>query len=445
MFRLRQCALICGVLLFGIPARLLRAQTQPLDVRMALSKTTVLLGEPVWVDVTLTNRSAEAIGVDWGTECCGATAISLQVPEAVQGNGEPKSCGGMACSCPSGGPAVLLPGASETRLYVLKGDFRLTHPGRYTVMISKSFPYAVDPLAQSVMLPKDHPTEMRSAHAMLQVMPPDPVLLLALEQSLAAEASEHYREAPFAADPNLRTEAYRAAVRAWSDANRAAQMEHSVRSYALYAGLAAYPASGMEPVFESWQTPPQQVGYGVTALYHLNTVAALARLVMLPNPNSETAGAAIAATRFGAADSLGRMGDRSYLPLLEQLTADENLSVRMLATLAVGRLGGAEAVPFLSRLAQTARSEQDRNDAVQALGFTASAEAVPLLIDLFSSPAVSTAPSYWLMVLTHHQISIAGRQLSAQEIQLAWRNWWGMHSDRAQIFGPDECFAAFDR
>jgi hypothetical protein len=71
---------------------------------MRLSKTTILLGEPVWVDVRITNRSDDVLRIEAGNHCIGKELLlKVQVPPAEPGSGERVSCrlyGGYGGSCP---------------------------------------------------------------------------------------------------------------------------------------------------------------------------------------------------------------------------------------------------------------------------------------------------------------------------------------------------------
>ncbi len=173
-------------------------QTNPLEIKIALSKTSALFGEPLWVDVEVTNRSSETLAIDWGTECpdCGTKPLAIQVSDATPGAGEPTRCGGYGGSCVTGAPAGLLPGATGRRQYVLSGDFRITHPGYYLVLIDEKIRWA--PVNGGITMNSlEHASEQTlSARESLDVGDPHPAKLLAIEQSLAAEAAEPYRNNP---------------------------------------------------------------------------------------------------------------------------------------------------------------------------------------------------------------------------------------------------------
>lgn len=425
---------------FALAIPMLRAQEKPLDVRLSLSKTEAMLGEPLWIDVTATNRGASMVAVDWGAECFSPDnkPLVVRIPEAVQVESEPKNCGNSGMDCAWTGSEPMQPVETVHRRFALAGDFQLTRPGEYTVLVQRTF--WLGPALEQAM-GKIKKKQIETARLSLTLTPPDPTKLLAEEQSYAAEVLKPYVHSPMNVPSGLSHEAYMRAVRAWSDADRRTEAELSRERYALFAGLAQFPVAGMESVFESWETPPRIVGYGTPALRRLNTPEAreaLARLAVLPMPASREA-ASVAAVRMGAVDALSRMGDRRYLPLLEREAYDTDRSVRMLSVLGLGRLGGEAEVAFLDSYARKATDAEDRRDAIQALSFTKSARAVPLLIALFTEPVANEDPSYWLFSLTHHEMPATVPYATPAERQNAWRAWWEANKSRARMFGPEEC------
>lgn len=63
---------------------------QEIDVKMKLSKRTILLGEPVWILLTARNVSKTTLKVDPGDYCFkdGQVPVVAVVPDAVSGNGK---------------------------------------------------------------------------------------------------------------------------------------------------------------------------------------------------------------------------------------------------------------------------------------------------------------------------------------------------------------------
>jgi hypothetical protein len=420
------------------------AQTNPLEVHIALSKTTALLGEPVWIEVTATNRTQQPLAVSWGTACAifPTTPIEIDIPNATQGNGQPAPCAGGPLDCMIPGPTTLAPGESDTRRYVLKGDFRITRPGRYQVIVHKSFGWSPAPPKHEVALPQNHSLQSADLETTLEVTPPDPARLLQIEQSLAAEAAIPYTRAPLTYPPGLTQEAYMLFVRAWSEADRKARTSASQHSQEIFDGLAEYPAAGMEPIFLT-----SKIGNGIAALQRLNTPEARKALARLAEPIPERIvnGVRQSDSRWVAVRALAATGDLTYIPIIESYLTDPDPEVRRAAIFGIGELAGDQALPTLNRIARETTSQVERSDAISTIGSTKSANAVPILINLFNipNPGDPTAPNFALMRLTHHTPSLATTDPTQMKSQ--WAAWWQANSKTAQIFGPYDCTRTYDR
>jgi hypothetical protein len=87
-------------------------------------------------------------------------------------------------------------------------------------------------------------------------------------------------------------------------------------------------------------------------------------------------------------------------------------------------------------------SEMDRQDAIQAMGDTASLKAVPILIELFTLPNADQPNSsdYSLLTITHHSLPPAQERPPA-EYRMMWQEWWERNNGKARAYGPFECSA----
>ncbi len=428
----------------------------PLELRIALSKQTVLLGEPVWIDVSAANRSREALGIAWGLGCVAGAPLVIEVPDATPGNGEPKFESGPFCrltsiDCLSGGLTEVRPNGVSSRRYLLQGDFHISKPGHYDVVVTKTVRWGLWSRYQNVFemnFEKEGGKEQTETLTLsLDVLPPDAGKLLAMEQGLVAEAAVpyHWRPAPAPAGRDSKKDALEA--KAWTAAEGEADFTRTLWRDAVYDGLAAHPAAGMEPVFAAWVVPSGEWIRGLRALYHLNTVearAALARLTAVPakKPRDEHDWMP-GSIRWEAARDLSQMGDKSYVPLLEELSTDADEEVRMSTLRGLGILGGESELPFFEARLRSESRRQDRFSAFDGMANTASAKAVPLLIDAFTSPLASNDPDSSLMALTHHRLPKQKRERTPEESQFAWRTWWTVHEGSAKIFGPGECLSIF--
>ncbi len=401
----------------------------PLDVQMALSSDTILLGEPLWVDVRVTNRSSAPISVDLGSPCLGPKPLVVEVPDAEPRVDREQRCGSNGNgvgSCWFVGSQLLAPGATLNKRYLFGGAFRITHAATYAVRITKPLRYG--PAATpGALLPETAPRQSTVVETTLTVLPPDPDSLLAIERDFAVRATATVPPEEFPPHADIET------VRRVVKQHREVETIAFASSSAILEGLAAYPAQGMEPFFAS-RLDTTHGDYGsfeaAAALYHLNSALARADLAKaVQQPSSRN-------TWF-IVHYLGLMGDPSYLPLVEHRINDPDPGVRQSAVLALGILGGETALPRLGLLIQNARSDADQNDAILALGNTATLKAVPFLISLFDAPNRSAAAGYSLFLLTHHQLS-PSEYRTPQDAKASWRSWWAQNQTTARAYHPWE-------
>ena len=418
--------MLLGVLLAAVAATLPR--DAPLRVEMTLSSNTILLGEPLWVDVRVTNRSSAPLSIDMGNTCFSAKPLVIDVPDAQPRIDKGRRCGvgGGAESCISRGPQVLAPGATLSKRYVFEGAFRITQPGRYIVRLTKLLRYG-PPSTPPALLPEPVPEQTALIRTTLTVEPPNPEKLLAIEQSLAARAAATMPPEQLPPHPDIET--LRRAVNEYHAVAQAATEERN----SIMDGITAYPAAGMEPFFAS-RLDTARGDYrsyqAATALFNLNTPLARAYLAsaITTVPNQ--------AAWFEIGNP-GLMGDPSYIPLLERLANDSDPGTRQQAILALGTLGGESELPRLEALVTNATSEADRNNAIMALGFTATLKAVPFLLTLFQGTWESDSPpGYALFLLTHHQAHQAyvfdGG--SPRVFEAEWKTWWAENQTTARAF-----------
>ena len=419
---------------------------QDFDVQMHVSKSEFILGEPVWVDVQITNRSTKTFRVDTSPYCfmSNRRPLNIQVPDAETGSGERDR----RCNEQPGGDcfetwADLKPGETLSDRYVLSGDFRITHPRRYSVLLQKAIHYAPAPDAPAAGTAEKifHLNQLQSARSetTLNVLPANPDKLLAIERTLAAQAEKPVVVPPVVAIRDgqpISTEEYRRA----DDDRRKRDRENSEAHHAIGEGLAAYPAAGMEPIFRTWLERGDLDSDAMLGLYHLNTKDAREVLAQLAASSGKPYDSVHQNHRLGAVYDLARMDDKSYVPLLEKLAHDTNDGVSQQAILGLGILGGENELPLLTTLAREGATPSGRQDAIMSMGDTASLKAVPILLDFFQRPNsdASTASLIALLRLTHHQIPNA-EHLTPLQIQTAWQNWWKQNQRTAHANRPFEC------
>jgi hypothetical protein len=351
-------------------------------------------------------------------------------------------------------------GDSLSRRYVLVGDFRIAHPGSYRVLLEKKVTYAIASSGEKpASLMRNAIAQSAKVELLLHVEPADPAKLLSLEEALAVEATKPLTPQPLPTAARMaprNSDALRKAQEALDER----QSEASDARNALAEGLAEYPTAGMEPGFNEWMIAGT-VNYGLTALFNLNTPEARRMIADAADPSQELylrwrqhvhladteraekmTQELFANWRGMALHALARMGDPSYVPLLEKLASDGSAEVRQQAILGLGLLGGEAELPKLVELAQKGVSDMDRQNAIQAMGDTASLKAVPIVIDLFALPNAGQPNSsdYSLTTITHYSLP-PDQQRTIPQYQAMWEKWWERNKTEGRVYGPFECSA----
>jgi HEAT repeat protein len=439
---MRRCALLALTASLLVHPMGMMAQ-QDLDIGMKMTKTAAMLGEPVWIDVTVTNRSGRAIYLDFGSECWGNKPLKVSLPDAESTVKPAARCGaGMGGSCGSGALPSLADGETMTRSYVLDGNFHIVRPGSYEALLEKTIRYAPvssnrSDLQLTASLEKQ---QTAKSTVVLQVDAPDSAKLLALEQEYARTAMEKPGEPKFPTSPPDGKPMDITAVRLALARRNSEQMEASLRRYAIVEGLSVYPVAGMEAVFHDWVESHQYNAYGLMALKRLNTPAAREALADIASSQAHLQDTWIESFRWQAVDALADLGDKKYSPLLEGLVRDSNVSVHNTALQDLGRLGGEAELNLLAGVARNGRTSEDRREAISAMGDTASLKAVPLLIEFADiADADELAATYIaLQELTHLDFPSPAHR-PALDVKKAWQQYWNEHRRTARSYGPYEC------
>jgi hypothetical protein len=160
---------------------------QDFDVQMQITKTQIILGEPLWVDVRITNRSSEILRIDTSDYCFmfDTRPLTVQIPAAQPGNGERdrrwnEHPGGDCFET----QADMKPGETLSKRYVLSGDFSITHPGRYNVLLEKPIHYAQAPNTPPAGVAEKYTplSQLQTARSQvsLDVLPANPEKLLTI-------------------------------------------------------------------------------------------------------------------------------------------------------------------------------------------------------------------------------------------------------------------------
>jgi HEAT repeats len=179
---------------------------------------------------------------------------------------------------------------------------------------------------------------------------------------------------------------------------------------------------------------------GIDALRKANTPKTRAELAKIATGSGEIV------LRVRAIQALGRTGDATYLTTFSQLLGSDNEQIRDAAAGAAGTLGGATAVPRLATLAMNP-DPHTRVAAASALGMTRARESVPILIHLILDPdsTVRESTVSALFLLTH-RVAFQGSKWadistlqSASDVHQRWVKWWESHAATARMHGMADC------
>lgn len=140
---------------------------------------------------------------------------------------------------------------------------------------------------------------------------------------------------------------------------------------------------------------------------------------------------------------LGEMKDIGYLQLLWDVARNDPHDSEgwYEAMFAIAELGHGHVLGFLAA-ATHGRDEGQEVTATLALSFTASREAVNLLIKQFDSPSenVKQAAELGLEALTHRGPTEAEKTTpDYKRLQRRWQDWWALNGQMAPIYEYHQC------
>jgi hypothetical protein len=176
---------------------------------------------------------------------------------------------------------------------------------------------------------------------------------------------------------------------------------------------------------------------GVDGLARLNTASARRTLAYLAEQKE----------RFDAIEALGKIGDRTYLPLLIRLY--QNPKLAQSSAEAISMLGGEDAIRFLlSQLGSASAIE--RENAAWGLGYSGNREAVrPLAAALYDpDEKVRFAALRGLGRLTHREpgsfhacglVPPAPPPTPGEDPWLRQQAWWKANADRVAVYRWNDC------
>jgi len=374
------------------------SSAQSVEARFSTEKTEYLVGEPVFVSLTISNKTAEPLWLEFQPPnlfLCGDFIV--EVPGAAPAD-ERRGCG-FAGSCGRGLREVP-PGRSTILRQLVNQQYRLRQ-GAYSLHAQTSIVVRkqnlfdapkMDQLSVSDTLRIDvrpgHGDELESAFR------PIVTQLNSLDLTRRADAAAAVSELapPFLEDVLIEL----------------------TKTQFAHSAIAA---------LRKADTP--------------KTRAALAQIAL---------GGEDLMLRIEAIQNLGRTKDEAYLPTLFQLMGLDNNAIQNAAAVAAGTLGGATAVPRLSAFIN-ARNGSARIAGTEGLGRTHAREAVPILIGLLldSDSNVRQSAMSSLFLLTHYVAFDANKWAdistaeSAASVHQRWVRWWESHWSTCEIHGMADC------
>jgi hypothetical protein len=372
---------------------------QGVEARFSTNKTNYLVGEPVFVALTVSNNGIEPLWVDFKSPdmplLCHAFAV--EVPEADSAH--EWGCG-IAGSCGSSFREIL-PGKSITLRQLLNGEFRLQRLGAYAVHAHTAIVVHNQNLFDSPEI--DHSEVSDTLTVKLQRGSEDQ--LKVAFQPIVEELDSF--------DPVKRGEAASAITELAPPFLEDVLIELTRTSY-------AYAAIG--------------------ALRKADTLKTRDALAQIATDRGDST------LRIEATRNLGRTNDATYLPTLFKLMESDNKQIQNAAAEAAGNLGGPAAVTRLAALVSSP-DEQTRLAGVNGLGMTHARQAVPFLIRMLldSDSNVRQATVGGLLLLTH-RAAYEGNQFadvisppSAAAVHQRWVRWWSFHGNNSKIHGMSDC------
>ena len=402
---LHQCfALACCLQMF------IACAAAQVDVVIATSKTAYVAGEPVFINVRITNTSTSPLTVVVPPPDSCLSAISVVVEGLVRSDLPPCSDPNTAACSYNGPPAGLVevkPQTSYDMRRLVNLIYELDRPREYSAHIAFSLLYTEQPVLE-------HPTSFKHPDYRHSDDEKDVTFTVVEGDANALKAAL----APVVADLDSGDFA-----RHW---------------YAQSILLNLAPPFAEDQII-AWADRADVGQEAMAALRKLGTRRAIQKLEATafekPGRNDQREG-----VRQAALTEIRYINDPSLLPKLFEITAeDRGQSIRWAAASAAARIGHEDAVPVIARMLSSA-DPYIAFAGAEALGDTSSRDAVPVLISAIPSalednklPAIIEA----LTRLTHR--TTPGDTAARAAIYRKWSAWWSVHHGDADIYDLDDC------
>jgi HEAT repeat protein len=374
-------------------------------------ESTYLLGEPVWFVFEVKNEGTVPVYIEYSNPygvCAFVGGYSFDVPDAM-----PRWRCGYVASCAGGGAMPLPAGATYAQRLLLNQWLVIDQPGAYHVFAKRNLHHSLLTESPGVLLAPGSSTFSSEFDVTIVK---------------GEEAKVEKVFGPYLKNLNLKDLSR-------TDFDRRIEAVETITAMAppfLEKTLIAL-ATGADSFDQSRAIP---------ALGRLNTAESRQALAKLIEDRQEY-------DSWQAIDALAETGDRTYVPLLEELAREPKWQNSAIP--ALGELGGREVIPLLVPFIHYPLGPPNEPP-VQALairGFanTRSREAMPYLIQALRTPLVHRDAVNALEQLTHLVIREKNSQhwLYAQDDQTAdrmadrWQRWWKSTGENAELYGPGDC------
>jgi hypothetical protein len=379
----------------------------PLQVAIAMNKAVYVAGEPVFVNVTVSNISGSPLTIVVPSVDSCLSAVAVVVEGLPRADLPPCPDPILSSICAYNGPGArqieILPGKFYEMQRFLGFIYDLQIPGTYRARVNLHLQYA------------------NSA----------PVDQVSAEEKLSQQTDLSFRVVRGDAD------ALRAAFAPILADLDCGDFERQWHAQLVLLNLAPHFAESRILALAD------RLDVGVEAmpaLRKLGTSASIQKLegIAFEAPDGDLAREQI---RWAALDQIRYVDDRSLLPQLYAVMAQQRWqSIRGAAANAAARIAHGEAVPEISRMM---RVDSDGVFAgAEALGEAKSREAVEALISAIPTAGDDNelhAIIAALGKLTHRRSS--SDLVDGMNIQREWNGWWALHHADAKIYGPDTCGA----
>jgi hypothetical protein len=197
--------------------------------------------------------------------------------------------------------------------------------------------------------------------------------------------------------------------------------------------LASVAPQSLQDLFLGFTADTELREWAPLAFYKLNTPRSLQAMADLLRTSEVGSSESLQSAEF-----LAKTRDPQWYPLLLEF-AQKHSNIANYVDYAA-ESGGEQMLPDLIHMLSSSDLETIQPNAISALPYTGSHDAVPILLELLRSP--DRATSYGALVglreLTHHTLGGERRFDNPQSQYPKWAQWWADEGSNAPIFRADD-------